>query len=262
MTSSALKSTLMQYTEESYRMESEMAWELCFTRKVGFMKAVGPMTSDMVRAMNATTMATSMKVSSSMGKPTVKVFTFGLMVKSMMGSGAMVSKKAMASGRVSSEILILVNGKTPKRMATVYINGKTGIVMKVPGLTASNMAKALTYLPMGILTLASINKGSLMALASINGKTAVLTMANSKRALNMARANGRRYTVPKTATCMKANTSMTKRTVKACSHGKVATCTRVAIGTMREMAWARCTGLMGLSTRGSGAKGSSMGRAR
>jgi hypothetical protein len=78
----------------------------------------------------------------------------------------------------------------------------------------------------------------------------------------MAKANGKSCITLRTAICMKATTNLTRKMDREFSLGRVAMFTKAAIGTMNVMGSERCTGLMGLSTRDSGAEGSSMGKER
>ena len=78
----------------------------------------------------------------------------------------------------------------------------------------------------------------------------------------MEKGNGKRWGTQPTATAMRENTSKTKRMARGSSYGKVEISIRAVIRMMKGMDTERCFGLMGLSTRVSGNKGSSMGRVR
>ena len=56
-----------------------------------------------------------------------------------------------------------------------------------------------------------------------NGRTDPYTQVNSKTGLSMDAASGEKYLIIRNATDSRVNTSSTKRTDKALSHGRVAT---------------------------------------
>ena len=62
-----------------------------------------------------------------------------------------------------------------------FINGRMEIAMRAAGSTASNMERALTFLPMEMFILVITPSARPMAKASINGKTEAFTKVNSKK---------------------------------------------------------------------------------
>jgi hypothetical protein len=88
-------------------------------------------------------------------------------------------------------------------MVMVSINGRMATDMRENGKTVSSMAKAQTYLPMGIPSLASTSMASQMDLASTNGRMAVFILENLRMDLSMAKENGRRIRVHRIAIAMK-----------------------------------------------------------
>ena len=79
---------------------------------------------------------TGMREISLMERHMEREFIHGIMQKSMMENGGMVSRKAMEYGKESLEIHILENGRTVKQKATEYISGRTETDMKENGLAA------------------------------------------------------------------------------------------------------------------------------
>jgi hypothetical protein len=67
------------------------------------MKVTGQMIKDMEEASNDSLMETHIKGSSCREKQMEKVFLRGLMGKSMMENGLMVSRRVMVSGEVQKE---------------------------------------------------------------------------------------------------------------------------------------------------------------
>jgi hypothetical protein len=65
-----------------------------------------------------------------------KEFITGLMERSMMVSGGMGSRRAMACGEESLVIVISGNGKIVRLMDMEYISGKMEIDMRAVGLIA------------------------------------------------------------------------------------------------------------------------------
>lgn len=72
-------------------------------------------------------------VSSELEKLMVRVFINGIMERSMMVSGIMVSNMVMVFGKVSLVIPILVNGDILKQKDMVFIIGRQEIGMRENG---------------------------------------------------------------------------------------------------------------------------------
>lgn len=97
------------------------------------MKEIGRWTSDKVVGSNAIPMGTLIMASSGWVRPMEKVCIHGIMEKSMMESGIVVSNMVMAFGKVFMVTLILENGDTQKQRGMECIIGRMEIDMKVSG---------------------------------------------------------------------------------------------------------------------------------
>lgn len=97
------------------------------------MRVSGTAISAVVKAWNATVMATGTKATSREANPTAKESTRGQMVKSTKANGRQGSKKVRESGKESWVTHILASGDSRKRQATASISGRTEIATKESG---------------------------------------------------------------------------------------------------------------------------------
>ena len=177
---SKLKSLQTQSIEVSSSQASVMALELCVILKTEFMKVAGITISATAKVMNVIRMVTLTKANSSLAKQMVKEFMPGPMVKFMMASGSLESRKAMGCGEVFMGTPILESGRIAKLMGMVCTTGRMAIGTKVSGNSASNMAKELTYLEMETHTLVSTKMESLTVMGNTDGLMEAYTLENLK----------------------------------------------------------------------------------
>ncbi len=100
---SGSRSTRMRCSGASLSTGSDMGWESCSIRKIGFTRVSGQMTSAMGEGSKGTAMETNTKVISKMARHMEKESTSGRMEKFMMENGETELRKAMACGEASSE---------------------------------------------------------------------------------------------------------------------------------------------------------------
>ena len=101
--------------------------------QVEYMKEFGSMIKDTIMDLNYLQVAILTKESTLMGRLMVKVFIHIRMEKFMMVIGLKGKKLGLEFGKDFMMILIWENGLIIKFMVLVFINGLTGIGMKVNG---------------------------------------------------------------------------------------------------------------------------------
>ena len=74
-------------------------------------------------------------------KGMVMVFSYGLLVQSMMATGSMIKRKVKASSSFLMEMSMMVNGLLIELMDTVFIPTKMELDMKDNGLMIFRMEK-------------------------------------------------------------------------------------------------------------------------
>ena len=85
-----------------------------------------------------------------------------------------------------------------------------------------------------------------------NGKTTASIQASLKLVSNTAKESGKRESMIRTETCMRAAMRMTKKMELDFLPGSLEISTKGVIRTMRGMDMARCTGKMAVLTKESG----------
>ena len=98
-----------------------------------------------------------------------RVFTLGLRVRCMMGSGFKAVSRAMVFGEVSIMIIILANGFSLKHMDMEFIIGQMVIGMKVNGEWVWNMELVLMIFRMETSIRVNMQMENRMEKDSING---------------------------------------------------------------------------------------------
>ena len=188
----------------------------------------------------------------------VKASTIGPTEKSTTVSGSAESRKATECGEAFSVIVTWASGRIAKRMDRVCISGKTAIDMRVAGTTASNTEEAPTSSPTVTYTMENTYRANLKAKEYTNGKTGRYIQVNSKMVSSMDAVSGEKYLIIRNATDSRVNTSLTKRTDKVLSHGRVAISIMGIMSMMREWATVKCIGPMAPYTKVNGIRVYSM----
>ena len=104
------------------------------------------------------------------------------------------------------------------------------------------MVRVLIYLLMEMFLRVCTIMENLLDKVSTNGKMEAFTLELFRMVSNMARVSGVSVSTPKTATCMRETTQMTRRMEWVFSCGRVGTTTRAAIKMTRGTDTERCTG--------------------
>ena len=201
-------------------------------------------------------------VSSRTEKHTVKVYTHGIMVKFMMESGIKDWNMATVSGEASQETHTLVNGVILKPKDSVYIPGKTAIVMRVNGDNAWSMVKAQTSSKTVTHTLVNTRKANQMEKANILGKMDHSMWESLDKDSSMARAAGRVQKDLNLAISTKGTILTTKSKDMECLFGPAAILTKVSTKKMSEMVMEKWNGQTEAYIKVSGLVEFSMGMVR
>ena len=191
-----------------------------------------------------------------------KAFTHGQMERYTKENGAVDSRKAKASGRVSTATRILESGASQKLPAMACICGRMATGSKVNGKIALNMDKVQIYSPTETASQAHMSWASQKVQANTSGRILASTLESSRMVSSTERESGRSDLTIKPVTCTRVLIKTIKRTAWECSRGSRATsigdATRMTSGT----AMARCTGKMAPVIRVSGIKAFKMASVR
>jgi hypothetical protein len=144
-----------------------------------------------------------------------------------MVNGTKASNMAMGSGVASLVTLTLASGVTLRLKVSESILGKTEIVMRVSGGSASSMVKGLIFSRTEIPTQVSIKRVNLMAKVSTPGRTAHFMWESLSRVSNTEKAGGRVRRALNQAINTREITLTTRNKDTACSHGPAETHTKV-----------------------------------
>ena len=106
--------------------------------------------------------------------------TIGPTERSMTVNGKQESKMAMACGGAFLGTATSANGRTARRMAMAFTNGKTATGSRVAGLIVSSMVKVQIYSQTVTSTLGIMLLESQTAKVCTNGRMDRFTKVNSK----------------------------------------------------------------------------------
>lgn len=171
-------------------MKNVMVKVLWSTVLVGNMKEVGLQTSGKAKDLRDIQIIILIMASSELEKPMARVFTLGLMVRCMMGSGFKAVSRAMVFGEVSIMIIILANGFSLKHMDMEFIIGQMVIDMKVNGEWVWNMELVLMIFRMETSIRVSMQMENRMEKDSINGFLVKFILENFFWERDKAKVNG------------------------------------------------------------------------
>jgi len=101
--------------------------------RVASMRAIGAPISARAGASSCLAMATLIRASTKVARPTVRELTLGAMAKHTMVNGSVARSLAMVYGGASLAIAILANGKIAKQKDMVCIHGLMETGMKESG---------------------------------------------------------------------------------------------------------------------------------
>ena len=179
--SSRLSSTKIAFIEvKLISSEKDKVLELLSTKLAGFMKVLGKQINEMEKVMNCSQMVTPITENTRTAKLKVKACMSGQMVKYTMANGSEDRKKAMESGKASTETATLVNGTAARLLDMVSTLGLMETSTKVNGSTVCVTAMEQTSSAMVTSTLDSMLTENLMDLANTSGRMETPTLACSK----------------------------------------------------------------------------------